>query len=212
LREGNAVENFDLMAKDFDTDKRTARAKAIADEIRRHILAGRKSAIEFGCGTGLVGLQLVDSFKTLLLIDSSVEMVRQVERKLEGLNHPAVSTLCYDLLKNAPKNLRADYIFSSLVLHHITDTEAILHRFYAMLNNGGHLLIVDIDEDDGSFHAKYPDFDGYNGFNHSFLKELALKAGFSNVNIEAFYYDSKVYNGKESPYSLFILDAVKGDA
>ena len=206
------MENFDLMARDFDTDKRIIRAKVIANEIRGHILAGGKSAIEFGCGTGLVGLQLADCFKTLLLIDSSVEMVCQVERKLEGLNNPAVSTLCCDLLEDVPENLRVDFIFSSLVLHHIPDTKAILRRFHAMLNDGGHLLIVDIGEDDGSFHAKYPDFDGHDGFSHFALTELALKAGFSLVNIETFYHDSKVFNGMESPYSLFILDAAKGGA
>ena len=204
------MENFDLMAKDFDTDKRTSRAKVIADEIRKHVSAGEKSAIEFGCGTGLVGLQLADCFKTLLLIDTSVEMVRQVEQKIQKLSNPAISTLCCDLLKDTSKNLRSDYIFSSLVLHHIIDTEVILRRFHAMLNDGGHLLIVDIDEDiDGCFHAKYSDFDGCDGFSHSLLKALALKAGFSNVNIETFHHDSKVFNGEENPYSLFILDAKK---
>ena len=203
------MENFDLMAKDFDTNKRTDRAKVIADEIRRHILADEKSAMEFGCGTGLVGLQLADCFKTLLLLDSSVEMVHQVELKLERLNNPAISTLCCDLLNGAPQNLRADYIFSSLVLHHIVDTEAILRCFHSILNDEGHLLIVDIDKDDGSFHAKYPDFEGHDGFNHSALRSSTLSTGFSNVKIETFYHDSKTFNGKESPYSLFILDAIK---
>ena len=71
------MENFDLMAKDYDTDKRADRATVIADEIRRHVGAGKGSAIEFGCGTGLVGLQLADDFAELTLLDSSVEMVRQ---------------------------------------------------------------------------------------------------------------------------------------
>ncbi|MCL2286263.1 MAG: class I SAM-dependent methyltransferase [Firmicutes bacterium] len=202
------AENFDAMAQGFDTDRRIDRAEIIADEIRGHITSGReKSAIEFGCGTGLVGLQLAEEFSKLLLIDFSAEMVGQVEQKINKLGIPSISALCCDIMADTELNLRADYIFSSLVLHHIIDTEAILRRFYTMLNDGGHLVIVDIDQEDGSFHAKYPEFEGHNGFSHAALKALALKAGFATVNIDTFYHDSKVHNGKESPYSLFILDA-----
>jgi len=199
------VENFDTMAKNFDITRRIDRAKIIADKIREHIKPGaNKSALEFGCGTGLVGLQLLEGFNTLLFVDSSPEMIKQVEQKL-----PSATTLCGDLMTNTPQNLKVDYIFSSLVLHHIKDTKNALSQFYNILNTGGHLLIVDINEEDGSFHAKYPDFDGHNGFNHEKLTQLALNAGFKTVAIETFFQDTKIFKGKKNPYSLFILDAVK---
>ena len=204
------MENFDAMAKNYDTDKRINRAKIIANKIRLHVSSEHKrSAMEYGCGTGLVGLQLVNDFKSLLLIDSSIEMINQVEQKIYEVNNATISTLCCDLMEDIPKNLQTDYIFSSLVLHYIKDTEEALRRFYDLLSDGGHLLIVDIDEEDGSFHAKYPDFDGHNGFNHSVLTNLALKAGFATVTIETFFHDTKIFECKENPYSLFILDAMK---
>jgi len=199
------MENFNAMAAGYDTDTRIRRAKIIADKIREHIEpATKKFAIEYGCGTGLVGLYLLDCFDTLLFVDSSPEMLEQIKQK-----NPAALTLCADLMENTPPNMKVDYIFSSLVLHHIKDTEYALHCFYDMLNDGGKLLIVDIDEEDGSFHAKYPDFDGHNGFSHSYLSEWALKVGFKTATIETFYHDVKIFKGNESPYSLFILDAVK---
>ena len=206
------MENFDAMAKDFDTDRRIYRAKTISDKIRSYIVGGcKKSAMEYGCGTGLIGLQLTDDFSTLLLMDSSVEMINQVEQKLKKLGNPMISAMCCDLMENVNigEMPKVDYIFSSLVLHHIQDTEAVLRRFYHLLNDGGHLLIVDINAEDGSFHAKYPDFDGHNGFEYEKLIELTQKVGFKNASIETFYQDSKVHKGEESPYSLFILDAVK---
>ena len=204
------MENFDAMAKGFDTDKRISRAKIVADEIRSHISSGhKKTAIEYGCGTGLVGLQLVDDFESLLLIDSSIEMINQVEQKLDEINNAAVTALCCDLMEGVPRKLQADYIFSSLVLHHIKDTEDALRCFYNLLSDGGHLLIVDVDEEDGSFHAKYPGFDGHNGFGHSALINLALKVGFVAADVKTFFHDTKVYDGRENPYSLFILDAKK---
>lgn len=199
------MKNFDAMAIGYDTEKRVNRAKVIADEIRKHIEPGtKKSALEYGCGTGLVGLYLVDDFDSLLFVDSSPEMLNQVKQK-----RPAALVLCANLMENTPVNLKVDCIFLSLVLHHIKNTEYALRRFYDMLNDGGHLLIVDVDEEDGSFHAKYSDFDGHNGFAHSYLNELVLKVGFKTTNIETFYRDVKVFNGNDNPYSLFILDAEK---
>ena len=199
------MENFDTMAKDFDISRRIDRAKIIADKIREHIEPGAdKSALEFGCGTGLVGLQLLESFNTLLFVDSSPEMIKQVKQKLVS-----AAILCGDLMTTTPENLKVDYIFSSLVLHHIKDTENALNRFYNILNTGGHLLIVDIDEEDGSFHAKYPDFDGHNGFSHDKLTQQALNAGFKTATIETFFHDAKIFEGTKNPYALFILDAVK---
>ena len=74
---------FDLRAKDFDTDARIERSKIFADEIRLHINNGNnKSAMEYGCGTGLAGFQLLNDFESVLFADSSLGMVEQVKQKL----------------------------------------------------------------------------------------------------------------------------------
>lgn len=204
------MENFDLMAKDFDTDPRIKRSIAIADEIRLHITDGHnKSALEYGCGTGLVGFQLINDFDTILFADSSKGMIEQVRQKLIALNKPENAAMCCDFLTEIPQDLKVDYIFSSLVLHHIKDTKAILSRFFELLNDSGHLLIVDLDADDGSFHAKHPDFDEHNGFKQAALIELAENVRFSNTYVKSFYFGKKVANEKEIFYSFFILDAEK---
>lgn len=204
------MEDFNAMANGFDTDRRISRAIAIADELRSHLVDGRKkSAIEYGCGTGLVGMRLLGDLGSVLFVDSSPAMIQQVRRKLRQSNNLNGASRCCDFLLDLPHGLNADYIFTSLVLHHIADTEAILSRFYALLREGGHLLVVDLDLDDGSFHAKYPDFDGHNGFDQQALLHIAAKAGFKNTRCDTFYHDKKTVRGKEAPYSLFILDAEK---
>jgi len=201
---------FDTIAKGYDTNRRITRAAAIADKIRSRVdLSKKATALEFGCGTGLTGLQLAGCFKSLLLVDSSVEMVKQVEQKITDANCSHVSALCFDILEGTPHNLRVDYVFSSLVLHHIMDTSRALRCFYDMLNSGGRLLVVDVDKENGSFHAKYPGFVGHNGFMHDELICLAADAGFINITAETFYHDVKEFDGKVNPYSLFILDAAK---
>jgi len=204
------MENFDAMAKKFDTDRRIERAKAISDEIRLQVLDGRnKSALEYGCGTGLIGFQLICDFKSMLFVDSSVGMIEQVKQKLLNAGKPADSAILHDFMESVPQNINVDYIFSSLVLHHIKDTKTILSRLYSVLNNEGHFFMVDINTDDGGFHAKYPDYDGHNGFEQSFITSLAKDVGFRKVDIKTFYNGSKIFDGKDKPYSLFILNAQK---
>ena len=203
------MNRFDTMAAGFDTNPRVKRAKAVADELRSHISSAGKTAIEYGCGTGLVGLNLSDDFSSLTFIDSSAGMVDELQKKIAGRGASKLHTLCCDLMEELPAGLRTDHIFMSLVLHHISDTKKALGVFHEMLNEGGHLLIVDLDTEDGSFHAEYPDFDGHNGYDQSALAALAKSAGFKSVTSRTFFHDVKNVNGSDIPYSMFILDAKK---
>jgi len=129
------MEDFDLVAKDFDTNKRFERAKIIAEEIRLHISDGHmKSALEYGSGTGLVGIQLINDISSILFVDSSGAMIEQVRQKLLNLGRQVDCAICHDFMVNVPQNLRVDYIFSSLVLHHIKDTKTIFSRLHEILN------------------------------------------------------------------------------
>ena len=195
---------FDQMAMGYDTDKRTQRAALIANELRAKITAGM-TGVEFGCGTGLVGLGLADMFSELVLLDSSQGMLAECERKIAELGLDNAGVLCADIVSTPPKNLRADYIFSLLVLHHIPDTEKAFISLYNLLNNGGKLLIVDINPDGGSFHANYSDYDGHNGFEQEYLTALARNTGFKAAVSKTFYYGEK----NSAPYSLFIFEATK---
>ena len=75
--------SFDNYAKTWDTDKRINRAKIIANEISNSIdINENYSAMEFGCGTGLVSFNLYDKFKSITLIDSSKGMIDILNSKI----------------------------------------------------------------------------------------------------------------------------------
>jgi len=64
--------NFDDYAKTWDTDEKIDRAKIIENEISNSMgINETNSAMEFGCGTGLVSFNLYDKFKSIALVDSS---------------------------------------------------------------------------------------------------------------------------------------------
>lgn len=200
---------FDEYAKKWDTEARIIRAKAVAKEIEEAVPINKDySAMEFGCGTGLVSFNFYNKFKKVTLIDESQGMLDVVDDKIKKYSIKNMISKRLDIFKD-PVEENFDVIYNSLVLHHIKDTEGIAKIFYDLLNEDGYLCIVDLDEEDGSFHRKYPDFDGYNGFNQERLRKVFEKAGFKKVESKTFYYGSKIIDGDTINYTLFLLKAVK---
>ena len=138
---------FDEMATRYDRPERVQVANEIAAALRARLgTAGLgKHAIDYGCGTGLVGLQLTDCFQSLLLVDASPQMARVTQAKIESSGLANAQTLCADFSVSIPAGLSADVVFMAQVLLHIPDTGRILRQLYAVLNPGGRLLIVDFD-------------------------------------------------------------------
>lgn len=202
--------SFDSDAKNWDTDLRINRAKAIAEEIEKYIDSNKQySAMEFGCGTGLISFNLHDKFKNITLIDSSQGMIDILNSKISNYKINNMIPYHLDITNNEPLNLNFDVIYNSMVLHHIDDTNEIIKRFYKLLNREGYLFIVDLDEDDGSFHSNYSEYDGHNGFNQEYLKGILSNAGFKDIESNTFYYGEKRIGEKVVNYSLFLMRARK---
>ena len=96
-----------------------------------------------------------------------------------------------------------------MVLHHILDTNNIIKKFYELLNDKGELCIIDLDEEDGKFHKKYPEFNGHNGFSQTELKTILINIGFKDIEIRTFFDDEKIIENEKINYSLFIVKAKK---
>ena len=201
--------NFDDVAREWDDERRIERAKIIANKIRTTITVGKdKSAMEFGCGTGLVSFNLYNEFKNITLIDTSKEMINVVNNKIKALKLDNINTYCEDLVKNK-LNERFDIIYSSMALHHVIDINEISKELYNMINLNGTLCIVDLNKDDGSFHKNEIGFNGHNGFSKTWLKSILEANGFSNIKYETFYKGKKQVDNNEMKYSLFIMRADK---
>jgi len=212
--------SFDDYAKTWDTDKRIERAKVVANEISNSKIISDEiansidinkgcSAMEFGCGTGLVSFNLYDKFKNITLIDSSKGMIDILNSKIEEYQVENMVPYHLDISNEEPLDMKFDVIYNSMVLHHIHDVKAIAKNFYELLNEDGYLCIVDLDEEDGSFHKNYSDYDGHNGFNHEELKQLLSSVGFKDIEAHSFFYDEKIIDNEKIKYSLFLMKARK---
>ena len=200
--------SFDLKAKTWDDDYRSQRAAAVAQEIKRHI-PRCKTAMEFGCGTGLVSFCLADIFDEITLIDSSQGMIDTLTEKIQNAAVNNMIPMYMDLTSETYEGKKFDAIYSSMVFHHIIDINNIIGKLYSMLNDGGCVCIVDLDKEHGSFHLNEPGYTGHNGFVQSEIHDIFMENGFKNIAIGTFYRNIKEIGDKQIPYSLFCLYAEK---
>lgn len=208
--------DFSTAAAGWDTERRIKRAAIIADEIAASIsIKDDYNALEFGCGTGLVGLYLSDRFRHITLVDSSEGMIKVLEQKLENAGIKNMEAVVCDFSSGSEsismkiQQEAYDVIYTSMAIHHVKDIEALLDTFFSLLKHGGHLCIVDLDKDDGSFHRLEEGFDGHNGFDQCALRSILERSGFTMVSARTFYRDKKLIGDDEVPYSLFIMTGVK---
>ncbi len=88
------------------------------------------------------------------------------------------------------------------VLLHIDDVGLILSRLYDILDERGHLLIVDFNKNEKIVSDMV-----HNGFDQMELTKSMEKIGYRNIRSRTFHSESKIFMGKDA--SLFILDAGK---
>ncbi|MBO9598327.1 MAG: class I SAM-dependent methyltransferase [Cohnella sp.] len=197
------TDKFEMIASAYDTPERIHIAAASADAIREYLAdAKSKSAIDFGCGTGLVGMNLLDEFHSMLFLDTSPNMIDQIKRKIAESDIRNADTLCFDFEKDGLADLRADYIFMAQVLLHIPDIQPVLSRLYDVLNEGGHLLIVDFDKND-----KIASEIVHNGFNQDELADIMTAIGFKDIRSRTFHAGNRIFMGQDA--SMFVLDSRK---
>lgn len=197
------TEKFQMIARRYDTPERIEMARISADAIREYIVdAKSKKAADFGCGTGLVGLNLLNEFQSMLFLDASPNMMNQIRQKISDLHIQHAQTLCFDIEKERMPDLCMDVIFMAQVLLHIHDVEWVLSELYNALNEGGHLLIVDFDKNENVVSNTV-----HNGFSQAELKDTMTKLGYKNIQSKTFFTGSKLFMGQDA--SLFVLSSTK---
>ncbi len=197
------TDKFEMIANIYDTPERIQIAKVSSNAIREYLVdAKSKNAIDFGCGTGLVGMNLLSDFNSILFLDTSQNMINQIRQKFSSSNIQNAATLCFDIEKERLSDLHADYIFMAQVLLHINDVELVLSRLYEVLKDSGHLLIVDFNTNEKIVSDMV-----HNGFDQIELTDIMTKIGYRDIQSKTFYTGSKMFMGYDA--SLFILDSQK---
>lgn len=196
------MSEFDARAREWDKDKmHIDRSVAIAQSLEQMIPLDRSmKVLEYGAGTGLLSFLLQDRFSAITLMDNSREMINVCIEKAEYFKAAHVHPLWFDL-EHKPFEEKFDLIYSQMVLHHVNDYEALIDRFYGMLNPGGYLAIADLYTEDGSFHG--PDVMIHLGFDPEKLSEIYSDKGFINIDYKT-CFEIKRESGRAYPVFLLV--------
>lgn len=145
---------FDQAAAAWDDKpQRVILARRVAEAIQSTLpLHNGMTALEYGCGTGLVCRALSPLLGQVTALDTSSNMLEQLQNRLDEEGIANISPLLHDLTEAPLADGPFDLIMSSMVLHHIADLPSLTARLLALLRPGGWLAIADLAPEDGSFH------------------------------------------------------------
>jgi 2-polyprenyl-3-methyl-5-hydroxy-6-metoxy-1,4-benzoquinol methylase len=204
--------HFDSKARQWDENPVfRERGLKIAEAIREAVPLHRQmSALDYGCGTGLLSFPLKNELGAILMADSSGGMLEVVREKIAAQGVTNMTTLQLDLLVDPPPAQRFDLIFTAMTLHHVPDTDHILAVFHDLLNPGGYLCIADLDEEDGSFHGL--EVDVHHGFDRADLSRRTAQAGFADVRFQTVFSIAKEHATGTRDYPVFLMTAWRAGA
>ena len=190
------MNRFDKEALSWDDlPRRVELAKAVVREVKDKLKKGDK-VLDFGCGTGLVGLNLAPFVKEVVGIDTSLKMVERFNEKAKLLNLNA---------KAFKKDIfEVDEVFdvavSSMTIHHIKDLNALSMKLQNIANK---IFIADLCKEDGTFHDH-----GNEGVEHfGFLKEELFEI-FRDFDLE-YRVIHTIKKGENREYPVFLLELTK---
>lgn len=183
----NNIERFNDAASTWDDNQqRLMLAKQIAERMMQEVSVDTSTNIlDYGCGTGLVSLELAKLAGHVTCVDSSSGMLEALNQKIHKDQIANIDTVECEYTSPLFKKLGLfDVVVSSMTMHHIENSEQFLSALYDMTLPGGRVLIADLDKEDGSFH---PDPTGvhHHGFSRNQFIETLTKAGFVEVSITA---------------------------
>jgi 2-polyprenyl-3-methyl-5-hydroxy-6-metoxy-1,4-benzoquinol methylase len=199
--------HFDSKARQWDDNPVfRERGLMIAEAIRASVPLHRQmSALDYGCGTGLLSFPLRNELGSILMADSSGAMLEVVNEKITAQGVRNMSTMKIDLHSDPHPAQRFDLIITSMTLHHVPDTDHILQVFHGLLNPGGYLCVADLDQEDGSFHG--PEVDLHHGFDRAELSRRASQAGFTDLQFQTIFSIGKQFESWSRDYPVFLMSA-----
>jgi 2-polyprenyl-3-methyl-5-hydroxy-6-metoxy-1,4-benzoquinol methylase len=201
------VSHFDAHAATWDDDPaKVRRAHEVADAIRAAVpVTPGMGVLEYGCGTGLLGLALAPHVARLTLADASEGMLEVLRRKLAAGAAPHATALRLDLEKDPLPADRYHLVCSLQTLHHVHDLDRVLGQLRAALLRGGTLCVADLDAEDGSFHGHGADV--HHGFDRAALAARLRAAGFSEPAFTTVFEIDRIIGGASKRFGVFLAVA-----
>jgi 2-polyprenyl-3-methyl-5-hydroxy-6-metoxy-1,4-benzoquinol methylase len=199
--------NFDREAASWD--EHPSRVKLVNDVAnaisKNRTLTSGIDVLDFGCGTGLLTLQLQPLVHSITGADSSEGMLAVFRKKIADRNLTNAKALLLDLDKGDTLAGNYHLIVSNMTLHHIRKTRPLLDQFYKVTIPAGYLCIADLDPENGRFHEDNAGVFHF-GFDRTTLRRNFMDAGFDNVqDMTAAEIVKPAPNGEMRQFTVFLM-------
>lgn len=184
--------HFDHKAGEWDSEGKVALMGKLAAKTKELVkITPETKIMDFGCGTGLFGLELIDANQSLVGVDTSQGMLEVFDTKTQG--HDNISSKLVNLEKESMEG-KFDLIVSSMAFHHLDHPEKMVHTLKSLLSENGSMAIVDLEKEDGSFHPS-PEEMGVKHFGFS-NKEIQAWAESAGLKVEIHHINELEKNDK----------------
>jgi len=197
-----APTHFDTAARDWDQRPMSLQLAAVPERLLAQLpLQASDHVLDFGAGTGLLSVPIAPKVAQVTALDMSAAMLQVLDEK----GFANITTLQQDIFAGLPGHYHA--VVSCMAMHHVADTAALLRAFADALHSGGRIALVDLYQEDGSFHGDN-DAKGVQhfGFAPEALQALAEQAGLMDI---AFNEILQMQHRNGRAYPLFLMTGRK---
>jgi 2-polyprenyl-3-methyl-5-hydroxy-6-metoxy-1,4-benzoquinol methylase len=205
---------FDEAAANWDVlPQRVELAKAVGKMILCQVQPAHSAdVLDYGCGTGLLGLFLLPHVRSVTGADNSPGMLQVLDDKIRLGGLQRMQTKKLDLGCDPMPESRYHLIAANMVMHHVDQIETLLKAFWQMLTPGGALAIADLDTEPGLFHG--PDVAAsvyHHGFDRQVFMEQFRQAGFLGVkDATAHIVRKPIASGEIHEFPVFLIVGQRG--
>lgn len=157
---------------------------------------------DFGCGTGVLSVELAKWAKKVVAIDRSSSSLEQAKARAEKAGAENISFLEADLHKLPLPAGKKDLVVISQSLHHVAEPADVLKEAARLLKPQGRIVVLElmphqekwVQEQLGHIHL---------GFEPKVLEQHLAEAGFKNVVFTPYPREAA------SPFRVFLLTGAR---
>ena len=207
VRQAEGMTDFDALAQSWDDDPhRVERARRAADAIAAAIpVRQTMRVLEYGAGTGLLGIALADRVREVVLLDSSIGMIEMARQRVVESGRTNITAEVGDLTAEPWAGEPFDLVVSLMALHHVPDITLLLSRLHDATVDAGWIAVLDLEPEAGTYHD--PGFEGHHGFSRGALRRAFSAAGYGHVTVRNALTTEREVDGETRRFGVFLATA-----